>query len=152
MLQSLENQRFLLCRLGTSWCALGLQGLGEVMRPQPVDPIAGLPAFVEGLAVIRGLAVPVINLPLLLCGQNSVPGLLQRFVTADSDGSQVALRVDEVAGVQILDAAAWRAIPSLVEKVHGDHLAAVGNLHGDLLLLLRRTQLLTQEQLAVLRL
>jgi len=141
---ALEIQRFLLCRLSTSWCALGLEGLGEVMRPQPVDRLAGLPEFVDGLAVIRGQAMPVVNLPRLLCGASSAPSPQERFVSAQSDGHGLALRVDEVAGIFPLKSEVWHGLPSLFEGVHRDHLAALGSLpDGDLVMLLRRTNLLS---------
>ena len=148
MSRSVENQSFLLCRLNTSWCALEMQGLGEVMRPQPVDPIAGFPPFVEGVSIIRGEVTPVVDLTGLLCGQGGQFGALQRFVTIHSDGRQVALRVDEVAGIQVLEASIWQKLPALVEQVQGEHLTALASLGGELLLLLRRAQLLSPEQWA----
>lgn len=145
MSKRVEIQQFLLCRLASSWCALGLDGLGEVMRPQPVDRVAGLPEFVEGLAMIRGLAVPVVNLPQLLCGVTSPEGSKERFVTAQSDGHALALRVDEVAGIFPMTPETWHALPTLLEGIHGDHLAALGSLHnGDLVMLLKRTNLLSE--------
>ncbi|MBX3167229.1 MAG: chemotaxis protein CheW [Candidatus Eremiobacteraeota bacterium] len=150
MSEGLEIQRFLLCRLATSWCALGLQGLGEVMRPQPVERVAGLPEFVDGLAVIRGEALPVVNLPRLLCGSRSPEGTQERFVTAHSQGRQLALRVDEVAGIFPLKSEIWHALPSLLDGLQGDHLAALGSLDGDLVMLLRRTNLLSEADWEVL--
>lgn len=151
MSEGAEIQRFLLCRLATSWCALTLQGLGEVMRPQPVDRIAGLPEFVEGLAIIRGMALPVVNLPHLLCGSHSPAGDQERFITAHSDGRQLALRVDEVAGILPLNPEIWQALPNLLDELHGQHLAALGSLNGDLVMLLRRTHLLSEADWEVLR-
>ncbi|MBN9416671.1 hypothetical protein ABS71_21700 [bacterium SCN 62-11] len=145
MADVVEVQKFLLCRLGTSWCALGLQGLGEVMRPQPVDPVAGLPEFVDGLAIIRGAPLPVINLPKLLCGSASDACDQERFVTAQSDGQQLALRVDEVAGIVPLDSDTWTRLPSLMDGLQSNHLSALGSHQGHLVMLLRRANLLSEE-------
>lgn len=151
MSEGVEIQRFLLCRVVNSWCALALQGLGEVMRPLPVDRLAGLPEFVDGLAIIRGKALPVINLPLLLCGSRSQADFQERFVTAQSEGRMLALRVDEVAGIFPLEAAMWHALPNLFEQLQGEHLAALGSLDGELLMLLRRTNLLSEADWEVLK-
>ena len=149
---ALEIQRFLLCRLATSWCALAIEGLGEVMRPQPVDRVAGLPEFVDGLAVVRGQVLPVVNLPRLLCGASSPEAPQERFVTAQSDGHPLALRVDEVAGIFPLKPEIWQGLPSLFEGVHRDHLAALGSLpDGQLVMLLRRTNLLSEADWELLR-
>lgn len=143
---SMDNQRFLLCRLGACWCALELAGLSEVMRPQPVDPVAGLPAFVEGLSIIRGRPIPVIDLPLLVCGIAASLSGQSRFVSVDLDGGRLALRVDEVGGVQALPASIWWALPELVEKGQSEHLSALGCLDGELIVRLGRARLLNSEQ------
>lgn len=151
MAEAVEVQRFLLCRLGTSWCALGLQGLGEVMRPQPVDPVAGLPEFLDGLAIIRGTPLPVVNLPKLLCGAASTPCDQERFVTAESDGQQLALRVDEVAGIVPLQSDIWNRLPSLWDGLQSRQLAALGSHQGQLVMLLRRANLLSEDEWKLLR-
>src|SRR5580692_5756315 len=56
----------LLCRVQARWCALPLRHVIETMRPLPTSPIPGAPAFVDGLAVIRGAPVPVVSLSRLL--------------------------------------------------------------------------------------
>lgn len=151
MLESVEKQRFLLCRLSTSWCALSLQGLGEVMRPQPVDPVGGLPEFVDGISIIRGAPLPVVNLPRLLCGSSSPGSLQERFVTADSDGQQLALRVDEVTGIFALAGEMWRNLPNLLDGLPAEHLAALGSHDGHVVMLLRRANLLSEADWARLR-
>lgn len=127
-----------------------MQGLGEVMRAQPVKPVSGLPPFVEGLSVIRGRAIPVVHLSLLLCGAFSPLTDQQRLVTVDCDGHRVALRVDEVAGLQPLEMASWHKLPNLVEQVHASYLSALGSLGGELVLFLRCARLLSPEEWEVL--
>jgi purine-binding chemotaxis protein CheW len=151
MAESVEKQRFLLCRLSSSWCALSLQGLGEVMRPQPVDPVGGLPDFVDGVSIIRGVPLPVINLPRLLCGLTSPGGSQERFVTAESDGQPLALRVDEVAGIYPLAEEMWRNLPSLLDGLQSEHVAALGNHDGHVVMLLRRANLLSEADWARLQ-
>lgn len=151
MADSVEKQRFLLCRLSTSWCALNLQGLREIMRPQPVDRISGLPDFVDGISIIRGLPLPVLNLPRLLCGSTSTAGSQERFVTAESDGQILALRVDEVAGIFALAEEMWRNLPSLLDGLQSEHVAALGNHDGHVVMLLRRANLLSEADWSRLR-
>src|SRR5271155_6034274 len=47
---------------GAYSCALPIGHVVETMRPLPTEPVAGAKAFVRGLALIRGAAVPVIDL------------------------------------------------------------------------------------------
>ena len=58
---ALETTVVLLCRVGTHFCALPIEHVSETMRPLSVVPLAGTPAFVFGLSIIRGSPVPVID-------------------------------------------------------------------------------------------
>ena len=89
----------LLVRAGPRICALSLADVVETMRPGPIEPLAGAPEVVRGLAVIRGAPVPVVDLASLLGdGEHSVP---TRFVTVRTGERNVALLVDEVMGIGI---------------------------------------------------
>jgi purine-binding chemotaxis protein CheW len=56
----------LLTRVGARLCAVPLAHAVETMRLLPVSPLADAPPFVRGLAIIRGQAVPVVDLGALL--------------------------------------------------------------------------------------
>ena len=43
----------LICRVGDLLCAVPLALVGETMRPLPVEPLAGVPSYVRGVAIIR---------------------------------------------------------------------------------------------------
>jgi len=49
-----QNERYLLCRIGSRIGALALKDVRETMRPLPIEPLVGTPSFVLGLAIIRG--------------------------------------------------------------------------------------------------
>lgn len=56
----------LLTRVGARLCAVPLAHAVETMRLLPVSPLGDAPSFVRGLAVIRGVAVPVVDLGAVL--------------------------------------------------------------------------------------
>ena len=49
-----ERGASLVCRVAARLCALPVRAVIEIMRPLALEPIAGAPAFVAGLAIIRG--------------------------------------------------------------------------------------------------
>ena len=58
---SLSNSvPWLLCRAGRL-LALPLENVVEVMRLLPVEPLPGMPSFIDGLCIIRGTPVPIVN-------------------------------------------------------------------------------------------
>jgi purine-binding chemotaxis protein CheW len=86
----------LLVRAGARVCALPLAHVAETMRPLARVPLPGVPAFVEGAAVVRGVPAPVVNLDALLGGPGGAPG---RFVRVLCGGRSALLAVDAVLGV-----------------------------------------------------
>jgi purine-binding chemotaxis protein CheW len=138
--------RLLVCRVGAKVCALPLEHLLETMRPLPTEPLARLPEFVLGLALIRGRPTPVLDARALLGSpREHAPG---RYVILDltGDGARVAaLAVDAVLGVRDVRAERLAELPSLLRLPDRDVVAAVAPLDTELLLLLERAQLLPDE-------
>jgi purine-binding chemotaxis protein CheW len=66
MIGATGSDLFLLCRIGSSIGALALKDVRETMRPLPIEPLAGTPPFVLGLAIVRGFPTPVIDAARLL--------------------------------------------------------------------------------------
>src|SRR5215475_7688110 len=92
-------------------CALPLNLVIETMRPLPIEPLAGVPAFVRGMAIIRGEPTPVIDLALLLGAPRELPW---RFVSIRVAGKQVVLSVGAVAGIYEFDPRAMDRLPPLL--------------------------------------
>jgi purine-binding chemotaxis protein CheW len=124
----------LVLRVGSRLAALPLRDVAETMRPLPLQPVAGAPASVMGLAVIRGSAVPVLDVRLLLGLPAAPPG---RFVTTRVGERCVALAVDAVLGTREVPAGALEGLPPLLGEAHSDLVAAIGALDGELLLVLQ---------------
>jgi chemotaxis signal transduction protein len=110
------------------------------MRPLPVRHIAGVPAFVSGVALIRGNTVPVVDTANLL---GSTSAGVTRFVTLAVGSRHVALAVDSVVGVRPLDSE--EVLAPLLDAVAADVVSAVGTLDAELLLVLHGSRLLSAE-------
>lgn len=135
------SEPMLLCRVGSRLCALPLEHVGETMRPLPVERLAGVPAFILGLSVIRGTPTPVIDAGGLLLGteERFCP---TRFVTIKAGPRHVALAVDEVVGVRAVPSASLGELPPLLRDASTEVVEAVGTLDGFLLLVLKSARIL----------
>jgi purine-binding chemotaxis protein CheW len=131
----------LLCRVGALLCALPLEHVEETMRPLAVEAIAGMPSFVRGLTVVRGVPIPVVDAASLLSGGVSRPA---RFVTLKTGRRRIALAVDAVVGVIEISPASLNALPLVFHDSSLDAIAAVGTLDDDLLLVLRSARLVPE--------
>ena len=123
-------------------CALALADVVETFRPLPVRPLAELPGFALGLAVIRGAATPVVDLGVLLGARG--PAAPTRFVTVRAGGRVVALAVEAVAGLAELEPASLERLPEAhaARGARTSLIASVGTVSGELLVLLRAGNLL----------
>lgn len=125
----------LLARVDGLLCALPIEHVAETMRPLPVEPLSGSPPFVLGVAVIRGLPTPVVDLAAFLSGRAGAA--IGRFVAVRLGERRAALAVAGVLGVRILPPEALAGLPPLLRDVAPGVLAAVGTLDERLLLVLR---------------
>lgn len=138
----------LIFRAGTNLCALPLEHVQEVMRPLPVEPMAGSPSFVAGLCVIRGRAVPVVHAAALVDGVEPTPQPRRppaRFVTVKGDGYPVALAVDSVVGIRPIPPASMHRLPPLLGATGSALVEALAVVDAELLLLLRAARILPDE-------
>ena len=151
-LQAAGSDVVLIVRTGNRRCAFRASHVIEIMRPLPMEPFANAPGFVLGLALIRGVPVPVIDLAGLLGGgksESAGAGGISRFVSLRADKRCVALAVDEVIDLRTLEASRLEDLPPLLADGSGA-LDAIGVLDSQLLLLLGTARMIPEESWSVL--
>lgn len=125
-------------------CAVPIAAVVEVMRPRVLQRVEGMAPGLAGVAVVRGQAVPVVDLGALLVGGTSRPA--QRLVTVRVEGRTVALAVEHVQGVGFVDETEWAGLPPLLQGAAQDAVAGLVVRDHGLLALLSATRLLTEVQ------
>jgi purine-binding chemotaxis protein CheW len=125
----------LIVGLESCLCAVPLTHVIETMRPLPVEPISGVPSFVKGISIIRGIPTPVVDLGAVL----GSPGeRAERFVTLRVGDRQVALAVNAVLGVRDLATLTTiRELPPLLQRASKDVVETIGRLDEQVLMVLR---------------
>jgi purine-binding chemotaxis protein CheW len=124
-----------LCRVGARVCAVPTESVSETMRPLPIEPLAGMPAFVLGVSVIRGVPTPVIDAGRMLGAKD--PCQHARFVRLRIGSRAAALAVDSVIGVVAIDAMSLNELPPLLRDADTEVIDAIGIQDVELLLVLR---------------
>lgn len=136
-----DSSPFLIAHVGSFRCALPVGVVVETLRPLPVEPVANVPGFVMGLAVVRGEAVPVVDLGMLLGNQ---AGDRARFVTIRTGSGRVALAVDAVTGLRELGGVDG-GVPPLLREAQPQMIEALGSLDADLLMVLKAGSIVPAE-------
>jgi purine-binding chemotaxis protein CheW len=131
---AVRARRSLVVRVQTRVCAVPLEYVVETMRPLPLESIAGMPAFVRGVSIIRGVPTPVVDLGAVL---GAPANAFERIATLRLGDRQVALAVNAVLGVRDLDLSAIQQLPPLLGGASTDLLEAIGTLDEQFLLVLR---------------
>ena len=135
-----DQEVWLLCRAGSSLCALPLGCVVEIMRILPIEPIAGAPLCVRGLSIIRGAPTPVVDTA-LLCGGRTAP--FHQLVAVRAGTQIVALAVDTVLGVRSIKAG--EPMPPLLQEAATEMVSAIGRLDAELLLFLTAARAVPQD-------
>lgn len=133
----------LFVRGGVHMCALALSNVVEIMRPLPIEPLAGAPDIVRGLSIIRGAPVPVVDLGGLLGSEVRSPST--RFVMIRAGERTVALSVDTVQGIREVASSQLGDMPPLLRGAHAERVDAIGALDAELFLVLNAGHLVPDE-------
>jgi purine-binding chemotaxis protein CheW len=116
------------------------------MRPLPIEPLLGTPAFVLGLAIIRGFPTPVVDARQLL-GSPASPTIRTvfassaRFVSLKLGDRTAALAVDAVLDIRSLPKETLSDIAPLLRGGDAELVSLIGALDARLLLVLEAAQL-----------
>jgi purine-binding chemotaxis protein CheW len=134
-----SNDIDVLCLVGASVCALPLEFVVETMRALPTEHLAGVPIFIRGVSVVRGVPTPVVDAARLLgIDAASSPS---RFVLLRIGERRAALAVDAVLGVQSLPPATTDGLPPLLGDLRADLVERLGMLDGRLLVVMRAAKI-----------
>ena len=148
--------RVLVMRVGSRAYAVPIAHVVETMRPLDIEPMAGAPPSVAGVAIIRGAATPVIDLATLVglppcttapkaTRASSETRSVGRFVTLRLAGRTVALAVESVVGVRELSDAQLGTAPPLLQDALAGIVDGLGTLDAELLFVLRAARLVADD-------
>ncbi|MBU2664246.1 chemotaxis protein CheW [Actinoplanes bogorensis] len=133
----------LVFRAGPLLCALALDEVVETMRPLETRALAGTPAFVRGITVLRGVPTPVIDVSRLLGGGTADEP--ERYLAVRTERGAIALATGEILGIRDVEADATGGHPALLGGRSTRLVAGVGTLGTEPLLLLQSMRAVPDE-------
>lgn len=113
------------------------------MRPLPIEEVPGIPSFVCGASIVRGVVTPIVDLARLL--GESEASEAQRLVTIKLDAKRrVGVLVDEVLGVR-RHGSETVELPPLLLDATAEVVDDLTRLDDSLLTVLRGASLIPEE-------
>ena len=128
----------LVFRAGSLLCALRLDDVIETMRPLPTRPLAGTPPYVRGIAIMRGVPTPVLDVAWLLAGEVAESA---RFIAVRTEHGPVAFATGPVLGIRPTPPAGPAAYPGVSSRL----VAGVGMSGAEPVLLLQSLRVIPDE-------
>jgi purine-binding chemotaxis protein CheW len=135
-------QMSLVFRAGALLCALRLDEVIETMRPLPVQPLAGTPAFVRGISIVRGVPTPVIDVARLLGGADAP---VVRFITVGTERGSIAFATGPILGLRPTVTGTDRHHTRLLGVVPARLVAAIGTVDNEPLIQLQSMRMVPDE-------
>lgn len=132
----------LVFRAGPLLCALRLDEVIETMRPLATHPLAGTPAFVTGICIMRGIPSLVIDVARLLGGARAE---VVRFIAVRTERGAVAFATGKIHGVRPVGADGTPRHDALLGAAPARLIAAVGTIDAEPVLLLQSMRLVPDE-------
>jgi purine-binding chemotaxis protein CheW len=129
-------------RAGSLLCALQLDEVIETMRPLATHSLAGTPAFVLGISILRGVPTPVIDVARLLGGGQAA---VTRFVAVRTERGPVAFATGDVLGIRAAVADPAAQHEGLLRSAPGGLIAGVGRIGEEPLLVLQSMRVVSDD-------
>jgi purine-binding chemotaxis protein CheW len=141
----MTEARFLVSRIGPELFLTDIGSVRQVVANSRVTPIPEAPAFLEGVIVLDGTPVAVVDLRKRLFPEaEGAPDPLVMIVSTDL--GLLGLRVDDVRRAVVLPLDALLPPPPVVAGLAGDLLVAVANIGDTLHLVLDVERVLTTSE------
>lgn len=134
--------RFLVFRVGPEMFLAEISSVRQVLQGVSLTRVPAAPPFIEGIVLLHGTPVPVVDLRARLFPDAS-PAEYPLIVVISSEIGLLGLRVDEIRKTETLQLDALVPPPPLVGGLSGDLFIGVAEFGGQLHLLLDLEHVLT---------
>ncbi len=149
-----EEHQYLSFNLAEEKFALNILRIREIIEYGGVTQIPMMPAFIKGVINLRGMAVPVIDLPRRLgkrpCEINKRTCIVVVDIATDDGQIEVGWMVDSVDEVIEIPPDQVEPPPRFGATIRTDFIHGMGKIEGNFVVLLNSDNILSMEDLSVI--
>ena len=124
--------------------ALPVECVSETLRPPQSTALRDLPTFVTGIARVRGIALPLLDIGALAEG-HPLANPQRLLVLALENDRRIGLLTTEVLGIHPAEDLHLAAAPPLLQGAGEAAIHTLGNLDGELLSVLELGRIVPEE-------
>lgn len=136
--------KFAVFRIADEIFGIGIGRVVEIITPQEVFSIPGLPEFLAGVISVRGSVIPLIDLRRRFGTKPA--GKKERVIIVRFEKEKAGFLVDEIKEIMELSPEEITPPPSLFRGFKTEYLHGIGKKEGRIIILLNIDNLLTSEE------
>lgn len=142
-------QKYAVFRVADEIFGIPVEKAMEIMRPQKLFPVPGLPDFLSGVINVRGAVIPLMDLRMRF----GVPpsGNRERILIVLFRNEKIAFLVDEIREIITLLPEEISEPPEIFRGFKTEYMIGLGKKDGSVIILLNSDNLLTSEEIIVMK-
>lgn len=144
------SQEFLVFNLGDEQYGIDILKVQEIRQYDSVTRVANAPAFVKGVANLRGVIVPIADLRLKFELERAPYDEQTVVVVLNVARRVVGIVVDGVSDVQALTPAQIRPAPEFNSTLNTSYIMGIGTVDDRMLILMDIEKLMTSEEMGLI--
>jgi purine-binding chemotaxis protein CheW len=137
-------KKFTVFRIGGEIFGIAIERVVEIIKPQRVFSIPGLPDFLCGVMNVRGSVIPLIDLRRRFTCAPS--GKKERIIVTRFEKEKIGFLVDEIREILALPEEEISHPPSLFRGFRTEYITGLGKRADTIIILLDIDNLLTSEE------
>ena len=145
--EAVALEQFVVFDLGGERYGLPVAAVDEIVRrPDQLTRVPLAPQFVDGIMSLRGKMIPVIDQRQRFAVDGQTDGRARRVIILTIDGLQTGITVDKVTEIVSVRQSELRAVPEMDKAGAVVDRVAIGQSHGDMILVIDPKALLDRAE------
>jgi purine-binding chemotaxis protein CheW len=137
-------RKFTVFSISDQTFGISIDRVVEIIKPQKVFSIPGLPDFLSGVMSVRGAIIPLIDLRRRFCVDPS--GKKERIIVTRFGKEKMGFLVDEIREILALSPGEVSPPPSFFKGFRTEYITGLGRKDDSIIILLNIDSLLTSEE------
>src|SRR5512135_2887299 len=137
-------KKFTIFRISGEIFGIAIERVVEIIKPQRVFSVPGLPDFLSGVMNVRGSVIPLVDLRMRFGSTPS--GKKERVVVTRFGEEKIGFLVDEIREILALSPEEISHPPSLFRGFRTEYITGLGRKADTIIILLDIDNLLTSEE------
>lgn len=145
-----DIQQYVIFALSEQIYGIEILKITEVVSYRRITPLPNMQGFIKGIMNLRGIILPVFDLREKFTLPQTEYTLFHSIIVMEILGRVMGVIVDEISDVVNLLPEDVQATANLPPGVQSEYIKGIGNIDGQLIILLDIDRLLSPEELEIL--